>query len=73
MGKGLMTLNPFYSDSFLLNKVGMAGLLIVFHSALDLKNSILNKRHYLLFSLATTVRPRCLITVDQDGKSIPGK
>jgi len=49
----------------------MAGLLTVFHSALDLKNSILGKRHYLLFSLACSVRPRMLITIDPEGKTVP--
>jgi len=72
-GKGLVTLNPFHSDNFLMNKVGMAGLLAVFHSAFDLKNSVLNKRHYLLYTLATAVRPRCLVTVDEEGKALPVK
>jgi len=71
LGKGLMTLNPFHTDGFLLNKVALAGLLTVFHSAFDLKNSLLQKRHWLLFSLATSVRPRMLMTLDENLKSIP--
>jgi 26S proteasome regulatory subunit N1 len=71
VGKGLLTLNPFQSDSFVMSRVAMAGLLTTLHCALDLKNSFLNKRHYLMFSLACTVRPRCLVTVDENGKSIP--
>jgi len=73
LGKGLLTLNPFMYDSALLNRVAAAGLLTVFHSALDLKNSILNKRHYVLFSLVASVRPRMLVAVDGDLKSIPVK
>jgi len=71
LGKGLMTLNPFHCDGLLLNRVAVAGLLTVLHSAFDLKNSILNKRHYLLFSLVCSIRPRMLVTLDQDLKSIP--
>jgi len=71
LGKGLLTLNPFASDGMLLNKVAAAGLLVVFHSAFDLKNSVLSKRHYLLFSLVCSVRPRCLVTMDEDLKFVP--
>jgi len=71
LGKGLLTLNPFHSDGLLINKTAVAGLLAVMHSAFDLKNSILSKRHYVLFTLVTAIRPRCLVTVDEDLKSLP--
>jgi len=48
MGKGLMTLNPYHSDGVIVNKTAVAGLLAVLHSAFDMKNSLLNKRHYIL-------------------------
>lgn len=65
-GKGLMTLNPFHSDNFLLNKVSAAGLLTVLHTSFDMKNTIFSKRHYLLYSLVCSIRPRWLITVNED-------
>jgi 26S proteasome regulatory subunit N1 len=71
LGKGLMTLSPFSSDGLLLSKVSMAGLLIVFHCALDAKNTILSSRHYLLYGILSAIRPRMLITLDEEGNSIP--
>lgn len=71
MGKGLMTLNPFHSDNFLMSKVGVAGILAVLHSSLDLKNSVLSKRHYILYTLVCAVRPRMLICLDEELNQIP--
>jgi len=71
MGKGLMTLSPTHNDNFLLSKIGLAGLLALMHTSLDLKNSLLGTRHYLLFTIVCSMRPRCLVTVDEDFKSIP--
>jgi len=108
MGKGLMTLDPFSSDRFVMSKVAAAGLVALMHSALDSKNSerqfhfhflllsrVSNrqklsfffadqrsfcsaimgssKRHYLLFSLVVSVRPRMLICVDEELIPIPVK
>lgn len=66
LGKGLLTLNPFHSDNMLMSRVGVAGLLVLMHSALDLKNSILADRHYLLYSLVCSIRPRMVITLDEE-------
>lgn len=73
MGKGLLTLIPFHSDNALMSNVSMAGLLTVFHAALDLKNTLLSKKHYLLFSLVTSIRPRMLVCLNEDLESIPVK
>ena len=71
MGKGLLTINPLQSDQMLINKVSLSGILIVMHAALDMKNTLLSsKRHYLLFSLATAIRPRWLITLDGDSDDL---
>jgi 26S proteasome regulatory subunit N1 len=66
MGKGLMTLNPFHSDKTLLNGPAMGGMLVLLHSCFDLKNTLLDKTHYLLFYLTSAMNPRMLITVDED-------
>jgi 26S proteasome regulatory subunit N1 len=37
-GKGIVTLNPFYSDKLLYSKVSMGGLIIVAAAMLDTEN-----------------------------------
>merc|ERR1712151_514459 len=66
MGKGLLTINPFFSDRFLLDPVALGSLIVVVHSVLHLKNTILGKSHYLLFHIVPAIRPRWLITLDED-------
>jgi 26S proteasome regulatory subunit N1 len=66
MGKGLMTINPFHSDKLLMNGPALAGVLVLLHSCLDLKNTLLDKSHYLLYYLTCAMNPRMLITVDED-------
>lgn len=66
MGKGLMTISPFHSDRMLLNGPALGGLLVIIHSCLDLKNTLLDKSHYLLYYLTCAMNPRMLITVDEE-------
>uniref|UniRef100_A0A7S2R9L3 26S proteasome non-ATPase regulatory subunit 2 homolog n=2 Tax=Rhizochromulina marina TaxID=1034831 RepID=A0A7S2R9L3_9STRA len=66
MGKGLVTLNPYHSDRVLMSGVTMGGLLTVVHACLDMKNTILDKLHYILFYLTNAMNPRMLITTDED-------
>jgi len=66
MGKGLLTLNPYHSDRLLLSGPSVAALLIVLHSCLDLKSTLLDKTHYLLYYLTCAMNPRMLITVNDD-------
>lgn len=73
MGKGLVTLSPFHSDKFLMNPVAAAGLLTVMHIALDLKRTILDKKHYLLFTLVCGARPRMLLALDENLEPIQVK
>lgn len=66
MGKGLIGINPFHSDRLLLNGPALGGVLVLLHSCLDLKNTILDKSHYLLYYLTCAMNPRMLITVNED-------
>lgn len=66
MGKGLLTLNPFHSDGMLMNGPALGGMLVLLHSCLDLKNTLLDKSHYLLYYLTCAMNPRMLITVNED-------
>jgi 26S proteasome regulatory subunit N1 len=44
----------------------LAGLLIIAHASIDLKNTLLGKHHYLLFWLAVAMQPRMCMLLDQD-------
>merc|ERR1712086_955876 len=65
-GKGLMTLNPFHSDRMLMSGPAVGALLLLLHSCLDLKTTLLDKTHYLLYYLTCAMSPRMLITVNED-------
>lgn len=71
LGKGLLTINPFHSDRMLLNFPALGGLLVVLHSCFDLKSTILDKSHYLLYYLTCAMNPRMLLTVDADLAWVP--
>lgn len=66
LGKGTLTLSPYHSDRQLLSPVAVAGLLAVLIGFLDVKNIILGRSHYLLYSLAAAMQPRMLVTFDED-------
>jgi len=66
MGKGLITLNPFHSDRILMAGPAVGALLVLLHSCLDLKSTLLDKTHYLLYYLTCAMNPRMLITVNED-------
>ncbi|KAL2629531.1 hypothetical protein R1flu_014217 [Riccia fluitans] len=70
MGKGLLTLNPYHSDRFLLSNVALAGVVTFLVGCLDMKSIILGKYHYVLYYLVLAMQPRMLITVDQDLKPL---
>ncbi|EFN53700.1 hypothetical protein CHLNCDRAFT_25435, partial [Chlorella variabilis] len=68
MGKGLMTLNPYHSDHTLLNGTALAGILaVLLAGGLDMKSSLAGKQHYLLYCLTPAMKPRMLMTVDEEG------
>ncbi|KAJ3081068.1 proteasome regulatory particle base subunit [Quaeritorhiza haematococci] len=71
MGKGTMTINPFYSNRMLLSPVAVCGLLTVLTAFTDAKNLILGSGHYFLYYLVLSMHPRFLITLDENLKSLP--
>lgn len=71
LGKGLLSLLPYYSDGLLVSKVGLGGLLSLFLHSLDMKNTILGERHYLLYTIVTAIRPRMLTTLDENLNPLP--
>ncbi|KAL9696444.1 hypothetical protein quinque_016023 [Culex quinquefasciatus] len=71
LGKGTLTLSPFHSDRQLMSPVAVAGLLATLVSFMDVKNIILGKSHYLLYTMATAMQPRMLITFTEDLSPCP--
>jgi len=63
MGKGLMTLNPVYSNNFLINNVALAGLLISILSFTEVESLICGKYQFLIYSLCLAMRPRMAMLV----------
>lgn len=71
LGKGTLTLSPYHSDRQLLSPVAVAGLLATLVGFLDVKNIILGRSHYLLYTLAAAMQPRMLVTFDEDLSPLP--
>ncbi|KAK7853259.1 26s proteasome non-atpase regulatory subunit 2 like protein a [Quercus suber] len=70
MGKGLLTLNPFHSERFLLSPTALAGITVMLHACLDMKTVVLAKYHYMLYFLVLAMQPRMLMTVDENNKPL---
>ncbi|KAL7554779.1 hypothetical protein ACHAWF_018316 [Thalassiosira exigua] len=66
MGKGLLTLNPVHSDRMITSGPALGGVLTLIYACLDLKSTLLDKTHYLLYYLTCAMNPRMLITVNED-------
>merc|ERR1711904_318270 len=47
-----------------------AGILVVLHACTDVKNTLLGNHHYLLYFLATAIKPNMLITIDEEGNPL---
>ncbi|KAG8502119.1 hypothetical protein CXB51_000267 [Gossypium anomalum] len=70
LGKGLLTLNPYHSDRFLLSPTALAGLVTMLHACLDMKAMVLGKYHYVLYFIVLAMQPRMLMTVDENLKPL---
>ncbi|XP_044503158.1 26S proteasome non-ATPase regulatory subunit 2 homolog A-like [Mangifera indica] len=75
LGKGLLTLNPYHSDRFLLSPSALAGIVTMLFASLDMKAIIVGKYHYVLYFLVLAMQPRMLMTVDENLKplSVPAR
>ncbi|KAM3581505.1 proteasome regulatory particle base subunit [Umbelopsis sp. WA50703] len=71
MGKGTMTINPYHTDRQLMSPAAVAGLLTSILAFTDSKTFILGKNHWLLYSIATAMYPRFLITLDEELNPVP--
>eukprot|EP00884_Botryococcus_braunii_P022475 jgi/Botrbrau1/8911/Bobra.0148s0025.2 len=71
MGKGLLKLTPYHTEGQLVSGLALAGLLTVMHCCLEVKHTIGGRAPHMLYMLATAMRPRMLMTIDEDGKLLP--
>jgi len=71
MGKGLLTISPFHADRSLMSKPAMGAILAFLHCCLDMKRTILDKSHFLMYHLASAMTPRFLLTVDASLNLLP--
>ena len=49
----------------------VGGLLTVLHACFDLKATLFDKLHFLLYFLASAMNPRYLLTVDANFETVP--
>ena len=68
LGKGLITLDPVYSHKLLINKRALAGVLITLFSFTETEALICGKHQFLLHSLALAMKPKLVMTVDENLK-----
>ena len=59
----MLTIDPKYSEKFLLSKVGMAGIIIFLTALYDVGQTILGKQHYFIYYLSLSMYPKFLFTV----------
>ncbi|KAF6768671.1 hypothetical protein AHF37_06624 [Paragonimus kellicotti] len=71
LGKGTLTLSPWHSDRFLSRPVGIAGLLTLLVSCLDMRITFMGRHDYLIFYLTPAIQPRLLMTFDEELKPLP--
>jgi 26S proteasome regulatory subunit N1 len=70
-GKGLVTVSPYHPDKSVCHPVAMAGLVALSHICMDFRTIVLGKHHFLLYVLACCLRPRMVVTLDEDLKPLP--
>jgi len=71
LGKGTLTVSPYQYDKTYMSPVAVGGLLATLTAFFDVKQTILGKCHYLLYSLVSAMQPRMLVTLDTDLKPLP--
>ena len=68
MGKGLITLDPVYSHKLLINSIGIAGVLTTLFAFTETEGLLCGKHQFLIFSLALAMKPKLIMTVDENLK-----
>lgn len=55
-----------------MNGPGIAGILTVLHACVDMKQTLLDKYHFLIYYLCAAMNPRYLSLVDADLNPVRG-
>ncbi|KAI0777768.1 26S proteasome regulatory complex non-ATPase subcomplex Rpn1 subunit [Trametes elegans] len=71
MGKGTLTINPFFNDRTIMSRTAVAGLLATLTAFTETKGFILDKYHWMLYFLVPSMYPRFLITLDEELNNLP--
>ncbi|KAJ3189452.1 26S proteasome non-ATPase regulatory subunit 2 [Gaertneriomyces sp. JEL0708] len=71
MGKGTVSVSPFHSERFLMSPTGVVGLMTVLVAFMDSKNLVLNRAHYLLYTLLISSYPRFFFTLSPELQPFP--
>lgn len=69
-GKGLVGINQYYSDGFLYNKTGFAGLFMFFHSMLNLEEFLIKNNHYMFYYFSLGFYPKMLFVLDENLENV---
>ena len=68
MGKGIITLDPVYSHKLLINNIGISGVLITLFAFTETEKLLCEKHQFLIYSLALGMKPKLVMTVDENLK-----
>lgn len=71
MGKGALGIDPYHTDRLLFSGTAVAGLLATLMAFTDSRGFTLDRTHWMLYFLATAMRPRFLITLDEQLNTLP--
>ncbi|KAI0076507.1 26S proteasome regulatory complex non-ATPase subcomplex Rpn1 subunit [Panus rudis PR-1116 ss-1] len=71
MGKGTLSINPFFMDRQIMSRTAVAGILATLTAFIDAKAFVLDKYHWFLYFLVTAMYPRFLITLNEQLNSFP--
>lgn len=65
-GKGLVGLNPYYSEDFLYSKTSFAGIFILINAMTNVMEYLIKENHYLFYYSATAFYPKMLFLLDEN-------
>ena len=59
----MLSIQPYYSERFLLSNVAMSGVVTFLVSLFDVKSTLLSKQHFMLYFLGLAMSPKFLFVV----------
>jgi hypothetical protein len=71
LGKGLTTIAPYHTDRQLLSSLALASLLTILYCGTDPSSTLCGKHAFMLYYICPAIRPRMLLTLDENGDMLP--